>query len=149
MTHSSSRVRSWISRWIPGPICLVLLGMGSLARGVTLDHPVSVGGAWSWKAAEIAAFIVGEPLKTRSAIFGGAFMVSVLLAWGLHRKPGILRPIATILVAADLALCGVVGDSTGVACHGLALALMWWPAGRHSGASSPMMAPGSTGGEAL
>ncbi len=149
MTYSSSRVRSWISRWIPGPIGVVLLGIGSLARGATLDHPVSLGGAWSWKAAEVAVFIVGESLKVRSAIFGGAFMVSALLAWGLYRKPGILRPIATILVAADLALCGVVGDSTGAAFHGLALALMWRPAGRHSGGSSPAMTPGSTGGEAL
>lgn len=126
MISAFRAIRSRNPVFEPGFLALALLGLGSAFRGFTLDRPWSLGGSWSWKAAEVAGFVLGESKPVRWFAFGGAFLASMLLGSVLCRWPGFLRPIATFLVGADLALCGVVGDWANVGCHGVALALIWW-----------------------
>jgi len=126
---------------VPGVAGLALLGLGSLARGVTLDRSTALGGAWSWKVAEVAVFILGETPSVRRSSFGGAFLLSILLGWALRRWRGAIGPIAMLLVGADLALCGVMGDWANVAIHGVCLMMIVWspalPAVRAGAAAHP------------
>ena len=115
-----------LGRGILGPaLGIHLLGWGSAARGWTLDGPVSLGGCWGWKSAEALGFVLGEHPGIRWAVFGGAWLASLLIGLGLSRWPGPLRWVATVLLTADLALCAAVGDPANVAVHALGLTLLW------------------------
>jgi hypothetical protein len=104
---------------------LLLLGLGSALRGLTLEGPVPIGGTWGWKSAEALAFVLGESTAVRWAAFGGAFSLSWLLAWGLARRRGPVRWLATVPLAADLALAWTTGDPANAAVHVAALGLVW------------------------
>jgi hypothetical protein len=115
-----------LGRGIRGPaLGIHLLGLGSAARGWTLDGPVALGGGWGWKSAEAVVFILGEGTWTRWTVFGGAWLASLLLGLGLDRWPGPLRWVATALLTADLAVCAAVGDRPNVGIHVLGLVLLW------------------------
>lgn len=120
---TSSGMQSGLLRHGPA-LGLHLLGLGSAARGLTLEGPVTFGGAWGWKSAEALCFVIGESPKARWGAFGGAFLVSVILGLAVVRGPFPMRWVAAILLVSDLALCLVVGDTVGAAVHGLAMALL-------------------------
>jgi len=102
-----------------------LLGVGSALRGLTLDEAMSVGGTWGWKAAEAAAFVLGESPVARWSLFGGAFALSLLLGWGISRRPRPMRWLASAPLVADLALSVATGDGASVGTHLAAMALLW------------------------
>lgn len=103
---------------------LHVLGLGSAARGLTLEGPVTFGGAWGWKSAEALCFVVGESPAARWGAFGGALLVSVMLGLASVRGPVSMRWVAAVLLGSDLALCLVVGDTANATVHGLAMALL-------------------------
>lgn len=112
-----------IRRQVPA-LGIHLLGLGSAARGLTLDGPVPVGGAWGWKTAEGLCFVFGDTTASRWVFFGGAFLASALLGLGVARRPSPLRWVAAAPLAIDLAVCLVVGDPPNAALHTVGLALL-------------------------
>lgn len=134
-------VRPWTAR-LPGlriPLAAwgpFLLGFGSLARGLTLDRPVSAGGAWSWKAAEALNFILGDSPAARWSVFGGAGLVSMGLGWALVSRVRGAPTLLTVLAAADLGLCALLGDRANVLIHAVVILLAWVPIPNPPGAVS-------------
>lgn len=125
MSREPSSGRPWLpGRHLPA-LGIHLLGIGSALRGLTLDGPVPVGGTWGWKAAEAAAFVLGESPVARWSLFGGAFALSLLLGWGISRRPRPMRWLASVPLAVDLALAGAMGDGASAATHLGAMALLW------------------------
>jgi hypothetical protein len=86
-------------------------------------------------------FILGDSPTARWSVFGGMGLVSMGLGWALVSRVRGATSLLTVLAAADLGLCALLGDRYNVLIHAGVILLAWVPIPNPPGAVSSAPQP--------